>query len=134
MTGPAGRRVVSEGVVVAEDGERVQLTGSRCKNCGEYFYPARELCTFCSRSDQEPWNFGPEGGLYSYTVLMDPPNLPPRVVGQVEFDGKVRVQGQILTDDFSSLSLDMPMEAVVRSSGTDAGGDERITFGFRPRR
>jgi len=119
---------VLDGVIPpAEDGGPVRLLGSRCGCCGEVFFPARAICTNCSAQRGEPWEFGPEGVLYTYTVVREPPGLPPRAFGQVDFEGKVRVQGRIL-GDFASIRIGTRMKLVLRSNadGLPAG------FAFRP--
>ena len=106
----------------------MRLLGSRCRRCGEAFYPARAMCNNCSAQDSEAWEFGPHGCLYTYTIVRDPPGLAPRAFGQVDFEGKVRVQGRILVHDLESLRIGMPMELVLRPA--DNGG--RVCFAFRP--
>lgn len=111
-----------------DESDRIRLLGSRCRRCGEAFYPSRLICKNCSAQESEAWEFGPEGFLYTYTIVRDPPGVPPRAFGEAEFAAKVRVQGRILVEDFGSLRIGMPVELVLRpaSDGRPAG------FAFRP--
>src|SRR5674476_1487579 len=51
-------------------GSRYNLEGTRCKECGEYFYPPRNVCVNCRRSGQiEPFKFKGTGEIVTYTLI-----------------------------------------------------------------
>ncbi len=134
MTSARHEAVLAEGLVLpAEPGGPLRLKGSRCLGCGEVFFPRRDICSNCSGRESEDFTFGPEGRLYSFTVVRDPASLPPRPVGQADFEGRVRVQAALLCDDPSPLRVEMPVVLVPRPLGTDSEGRERISYAFRPR-
>src|SRR5215472_2697723 len=73
MPGPA-RVPYEEGyftVPVTKD-EPPRLIGSRCRACGEQFYPRRETCAKCLAEDLEEVKLGPRGKLYTHTFLFAP--------------------------------------------------------------
>jgi uncharacterized protein len=113
---------------VDDDSGRVRLLGSRCKRCGECFYPSRPTCRNCSATDCEAVEFGPEGVLYTYTIVREPAASPPRAYGQVDFDGRVRVQARLVPASLEDIRIGSLVEAILPPEGEQTGGG----FVFRP--
>jgi uncharacterized OB-fold protein len=128
------QQVVALGLILpVSETDHVKLRGSKCPKCSEAFYPERDICQNCSNRELMPWEFGPYGSLYTFTIVRDPAALPPRPVGQAEFDGRVRVQAPILTTDLEALRPDIPIELALRKLGSSEDGRELVGFGFRLR-
>jgi len=79
-----------------------KLTGFKCKSCGRVMYPKHERCLSCKDIDIEEVELGDECTLLTYTKLYALPEgieMPPLVLGIVDFGGGVRAFGQIGTDN-----------------------------------
>lgn len=134
-----GRKVPLRGAYLRfspSPGDAPALEGSRCSECGEHFYPPREVCLNCSREGLERLALSRRGRLWTYTVArMAPPGAlmtPPYIIAQVELPEGVLIQ-TVLTDiDPASVRIGMPLELVVEKARTDAEGNEVMTFKFRP--
>ena len=112
------------------------LIGSRCRACGEVFFPRRSFCRNCLGPDLEEIALGPRGKLLSYTTVRQ---APPRYIGEVPYHlGKVELLGgeHILTQladcDEESLEIGMEMELIIDSIGKDDAGNEVLMYKFRP--
>lgn len=54
--------------------ERYKLTGNRCINCNENFFPARQVCLNCRRTGKlEEYTFSGEGTVQTFTKIYAPP-------------------------------------------------------------
>jgi len=74
----------------------------KCKKCGAIVYPKRYLCSECKGRNFEEYPLGGEGKVLTYTKLWAIPEgieQLPLTLAIVEFDGKVRVTGQILSEE-----------------------------------
>jgi len=69
-----------------------RLVAYKCKKCGAIVYPKRFLCSSCRGRDFEEYPLGGEGKVLTYTKLWAIPE-------GIEFDGKVRVTGQVLSEE-----------------------------------
>ncbi len=49
-----------------------QILGTRCKDCGEHYYPSRAICAKCLSENTEPVAMDGRGTLYSYTFVYFP--------------------------------------------------------------
>jgi uncharacterized OB-fold protein len=49
-----------------------RLLGSRCRACGEHFFPRRVVCASCLAQDTDEVLLGPCGTLYTYTYVHVP--------------------------------------------------------------
>ena len=120
------------------------LVGSRCPSCGVMTFPAQRDCPRCFGDAMEETAFARRGTLWTFTTQEFVPKSPPYArqetpetfepfaVGYVEFAGQGRVEGRIDTDDLSALHIGMEMEVVVVPFMVDAGGNEVVTYAFRP--
>jgi uncharacterized OB-fold protein len=121
---------VREGLYAGEArlGAPVRLRGARCTACGALFFPQRALCARCSSAEFEETLFGPDGLLYSFTVLPDAPGDDPDggayIVGQVTFPEGIRVQGRLRGCAPERIALDQPFTAVWGAIGAE--GDHTV--------
>lgn len=59
-----------------EAGERYNLKGAKCTNCGNVLFPARSLCPKCRHASVGklvPQSFSGEGVVESFTTIHTPP-------------------------------------------------------------
>jgi uncharacterized OB-fold protein len=85
---------------VPEDpAEPPRLLGTRCRACGECFFPRRVVCAKCLSLDTEDATLSSEGTLFSYTFVhfplfgsMNMEHMGGYGVGQVDLPEGPRVQ------------------------------------------
>jgi uncharacterized OB-fold protein len=101
------------------------LIASRCLICGHIAYPAESICSACAhRGKAEQVELGPEGTLYTFTVVYAgaPGVETPYALGYVDFHGGARVFGRIVSAE--SLAVGMRMRVVT--------GPDSDAFWFEP--
>lgn len=114
-----------------------RLLGSRCRACGEHFFPRRHVCARCLAEGCEDVLLGPRGRLWTWTYVHVPlfAKKDARVdaygVGQVDLPEGPRVQAILLggPDDFR-IGIDMELD--LETLRTDDDGREVVIFRFRP--
>ena len=86
------------------------------------------------------------GKLWTWTVQGFPPPSPPYAfpvkpetfvpygVGYVELPERVRVEAQLVENDFNKLKIGMDMELVIENFKEDDDGNDIMMFAFRPAR
>ncbi len=105
---------------------RYDLTGSHCENCGQYFYPPRNLCPVCRRKGKvSEVKLGEEGVVVSYTVVHNGDLKRPYVVALIELDCGARLISQ-LTCEAEEARVGMRVKRVFRKYGED--GEEGIIY------
>jgi len=120
------------------------LIGSRCKACGDYFFPSVHICgnPNCLSSDVESVNLSRKGKLYTYTInYYKPPNpyvspdpFVPFAIAVVALEKeKMKVQGMIASScDVSKLKVGIEMELIIESLYRDKEGIELLVWKFKP--
>ena len=120
------------------------LLGSRCRKCGDYFFPQIKACgnPNCMSSDLEEVKLSRKGKLYSYTISYmpsPPPYVPPDpfvpyAIGVMDLEKeKMKVQGQIVSNyDVNKLKIGMDMEVVLELLYKDKEGKEVMVWKFKP--
>ncbi|AZR85221.1 Predicted nucleic-acid-binding protein containing a Zn-ribbon [Bordetella pertussis] len=77
----------------------VYLRGSRSQSSGSMAFPERDVCLQTGARDMEPFLFGPDATLYSYTTVHVSSARPvPYTLGYVDFPNGVRVLAHVLAD------------------------------------
>jgi len=106
---------------------RYDLNGSYCENCGNYFYPPRNLCPICRRKSRiREVQIDGEGKVLSYTVVHEGRNLKkPYVVALIELKNGVKIVSQLACDP-KDVSIGMKVRRVFRKYGED--GEEGIIY------
>jgi len=100
VTAPSRRVPIEAGFfTIPEDAaESPRLLGSRCRGCGEHYFPRRVSCARCYSDSLEDVLLGPRGSLYTYTWVHVPFFGTKRAdtggygVGQVDLPEGPRVQ------------------------------------------
>jgi len=129
---------VAEGLFVERaDGPR--LIGGRRKSDGRIVFP---MPKGADGAEFDAVELKPEGQLWSYTVQRFRPKPPfngpgddrsfkPYAVGYVELPGEVIVESRLLVDDFSRLSIGMPMRLTTEVFRQEPDGSDVLTYAFR---
>jgi uncharacterized OB-fold protein len=114
---------------------KVHLVGSRCKKCGQSYFPPMVICPKCfAEGEMEKIKMSNRGKLYSYTIVFVAPKqfTTPYALGYVDFLEEVRVLGQLTTTDPEELKLDMNVQVELGRIRFDQQGNEVISYKFRP--
>jgi hypothetical protein len=133
------RVAIEEGYFTVPDdaGETPRLLGSRCPNCGEYFFPRRMVCANCLHEGCEEVLLGPHGSIYTWTYVHVPlfakkdAKVEGYGVGQVDLDEGPRVQS-ILVGGPGDFEIGMEVELDLETLGANKDGDEVVIYRFRP--
>ncbi|TAK31859.1 MAG: benzoylsuccinyl-CoA thiolase [Chloroflexota bacterium] len=124
--------------------DKPQLVGSRCKSCGDYFFPKVGVCSnpACMGEDLDEVPLSRTGKLYTYAVNYYKPPAPyvppdpfvPYATAIIELDReKMKVQGMVVSNcDFTQLKIGMDMETVLEPLYRDAEGNDVMVWKFRP--
>ena len=125
----------------ANPGEKPQLIGSRCGDCGEIFFPKRwkGICLNCQEMNLEDILLSRRGKIYSYTVVMQARPQPapykgpvPYALAWVELPEGVRFETLLTDGDFDRLAVGMDVELVIEKLHDDDDGNEVLSYKFRP--
>lgn len=115
--------------------EKGHIIGSRCKSCGTYFYPTREVCAKCYAEEMEEVALSSRGKIWSYTVARQayPGTLltPPFIAAYVELPEKVWVQSLITDVELDAVKIGTDVELYFFKAAEDEE-KELIAFAFRP--
>lgn len=128
--------------LLTQEGGRYQLVGSRCRQCGELYFPARSGCTRCRSTEFEPAVIGDHGRLWSWTVqdfLPKPPynsgeteqTFRPYGVGYIEMPSGLKVESRLTVADPALLKIGMPMRLTLEPYRTAPDGTVH-TYAFAP--
>jgi len=116
-----------------EDAEDGVLLASRCKSCGQVFFPSRRYCFDCFSHDIEPAILRGTSKLYTFTIVHMPTEHydPPYAIGWVEFPQGVRVFGQIKGWESQPLKIGIGMKLVIDTLWQEED-KEVIGYKFEP--
>lgn len=128
---------------VGLEGERLVLKGSRCRRCGERYFPASRGCTRCCAHEMEPCSLGSEGTLWSWTIQGFQPKAPynggeaehefrPYGVGYVEMPSGVKVETRLTIADPARLAIGMPLALTLLPYRQVTGEEWIYTYAFAP--
>lgn len=124
-------------VIPTAPGEPPRLLGSRCRACGEHFYPRRATCARCLSYDTEEVALGPRGTLHTWTYLHVPGFGEHRTssagyaAGQVDLAEGPRVQA-VLEGGPGDFRIGMELELTLAQVTTDKQGRAVLMYRFRP--
>ena len=119
------------------------LLGSRCRACGEVFFPAQRACAKCCGTELAEHEIGGRGTLWSWTIQSFLPKSPynsgeteatfqPYGVGYVEMPSGLKVESRLTVAVPSQLEIGMPMELTLAPYRTTVEGRKVFTFAFGP--
>ena len=104
-----------------------QLTGVRCRKCGELAIPPKELCPACHERVWEPVPLAGEGTIASYTVIRVAPRAfaaeAPYAVAVVRLKEGVSLLGRLVDIPLEQIAIGMPVRfrPLVRDNQTSVG-------------
>jgi len=139
MAEPARRRIpIEPGFFTIPDDPSAppRLLGSRCRACGEHFFPRRVVCARCLALDCEDVLLGPRGTLWTYTWVHVPffgqsqATAVGYGVGQVDLPEGPRIQ-TVLTGGQGDFAIGMPMQLELETLREGPEG-EVVIHRFRP--
>jgi len=136
--GKKTRVPVEEGLFTLPESpaEQPRLIASRCKKCGEVFFPKRMACLKCTAMDMEQILLSDRGKLYSFTITrLAPPGSvvkPPYVLASIEMPEGVNVHSVLTDCDLDKVQIGDPMELVLETIKQDETGRDVVAFKFKP--
>ena len=140
MTESATRRVpIEPGFFEIPDDPSAapRLLGSRCRACGEHFFPRRVVCARCLAQRCEDVRLGPRGTLYTWTWVHVPFFGQRKTagagyaVGQVDLPEGPRIQ-TVLTGAQGDFAIGMPMQLELETLRETPEGEQVVIHRFRP--
>lgn len=112
------------------------LLGSRCRNCGESFFPRRVFCAACSSGDMEAVELASTGEIDTFTVVhQQPPNsvmVPPYAIVRLRLDNGPGVQTVVATEDLDNVRIGARAQLLARRIKEDDAGNTVVSFMARP--
>lgn len=116
--------------------EAPRLLGTRCRACGEHFFPRRATCAKCLGRDAEDVLLSENGTLYSWSHVRMPlfkaqKDWEGYFVGQIDLPEGVRIQSLVNTDR-EQLEIGEEMRLELQPVRVEDDGTEVVTFRFRP--
>ncbi len=120
--------------------EKVNLMGSKCRDCGEVFLGKVVACQNCQGENLENVTLSRSGKLYSYTIARykppgnykGPEPFEPFAVGLVELPEGVRILSPITGCGFEQLKIGMKLNLVVEELYVNEQGSHVLSYKFRP--
>jgi uncharacterized OB-fold protein len=119
------------------DADGVRLKGSKCRACGEVFYPRRIVCAKCLHEGTDDVVLSTTGTLYTWTWVHLPlfaktdATVSSYGVGQVDLPEGPRIQA-ILQGEPSDFSIGMQLQLDVETLLQDDDGNDVVIYRFRP--
>ena len=134
---PAVRPLSSKMMKLTPDMKDGVLLGSRCNECGTYFFGAPQFCVRCTSNSLTQVELGKEGKLYTYTIVRQAPpgwqGQVPYILGTVALPEGPHVTSEIVDCPEEKLKIGMPLEVVFRPGGKMTDGTEVVVFKWRPK-
>jgi len=115
--------------------EKPHLIGSKCKFCGEYFFPKRVICPNCLKDETpEEVILSNKGKLYTYCIVKAAPLgfSAPYAVGYVDLPEGLRIFSPIAEGDRGKLKLGLELELIVDKIREDETGQAVYGYKFKP--
>ncbi len=114
---------------------RYNLLGTKCKNCGQVFFPPRSICPDCRRvGNVEKHHLDGEGKIISYTHIRaaqeDFEEETPYTIAIIKLEEGPRIIGQITEDDPEDIEIGKEVETTFRNMGEE-GSKGMIHYGYK---
>jgi len=117
----------------------VFLLASKCKNCGELFFPTKEgtICTHCQHDEFEDTALSRTGKIYTFSVVqVRPPEFykgeVPYALARIELPDGILIDSLVADCDFEAVKVGMEMELVIDKLYTNENGEDVMTYKFKP--
>ena len=119
------------------------LIGSRCAVCSALTFPVALGCPRCGADELADELLPTRGTLWAWTSQGFLPKAPysgpetdadftPWFIGSIELGGELRIEARLVGVTLDDIQVDMPLELVLIPYGTNAAGEDRLTFAFQP--
>lgn len=114
-----------------------RLLGSRCRACGEHFFPRRVVCARCFAQACDDVLLGSRGTLFTFTWVHVPFFGKKQAggagygVGQVDLPEGPRIQA-VLSGAQGDFAIGMPMRLELETLRETPEGDSVVIHRFRP--
>jgi len=136
---PSRRVPIEPGFFTIPDDPKAapRLLGSRCRACGEHFFPRRVVCARCLAQGCDDVLLGPRGTLWTFTWVHVPFFGRKQAagagygVGQVDLPEGPRIQA-VLSGQRADLAIGMPMELELETLRETPEGEAVVIHRFRP--
>jgi hypothetical protein len=114
---------------------RYNLIGIKCLNCGEVYFPPRNLCPKCRRlSKLEKIKLNGRGEILTYTIIHTAPEgferQTPYIMAIVKLDDGPKLTTQIVDCELDEVEIGMRVKSVFRRIRED-GEAGLIYYGYK---
>lgn len=119
-----------------------KLMGSKCKECGETYVPARKLCKDCMSTNMEWVEMSGKGELAAFTsITVGTPYFVekgydrknPYCFSVIKLDEGPMISAQLVgVDESNPDTIDIGMPLKVTFLETEMKGETRVDLGFEP--
>ncbi len=113
------------------------LMGSKCTECGRYFFPQRKRCAHCAEPTTEPVELSKEGVLSSYSLLTRKPKYclvdPPYILGEVSIPEGIVIYAVIHSTDPEALEMGQTVRLDTVEIENDENDGSVIAYRFAPK-
>ena len=111
------------------------MVGSKCDDCGKYYFPAKVICISCNSESMQEHLFEGTGKLLEWTKIYEPSRgfeiYAPIYYGIVELEEGIRTSTQLTAIvDENKLKYGMKTQMVFRKLFSD-GEQGIVTYGFK---
>ncbi len=114
--------------------ERGYLIGSRCRTCGETFFPKRVYCANCTGKDLEEIALSTKGKIHTFTISREvPPGSimqAPYAIVQVRLPEGALVTSVLTDCDLEALDIGTDAQLVIEKVMEDEEGNDIMAFKF----
>lgn len=102
---------------------RYDLVGTKCENCGNYYYPPRNLCPVCRRKSKiREVKLSGRGEVISYSIVHEAPEdlkaEKPYVIALIRLDEGPLVTSQLVCEP-EEVKIGMRVRKAFRKYGED---------------
>ena len=137
---PSGPVPIKQGLFTMPDstGKPPQLIGSRCRACGEVYFPPRRVggCPNCYELDMEEILLSNRGKIESFSIIHQGPvewqGPVPYVAVTVELPEIVLVITTLTECDPADVKIGMDVELTLEKVGKDKQDNDILGYKFRP--
>ncbi|MFH1349389.1 MAG: OB-fold domain-containing protein [Pseudomonadota bacterium] len=116
--------------------EEDRLIGSRCKECGRYFFPGRKWCASCAEPTTEEVVLSKEGSLSSFSIMTRKTKYAlietPYVLGEVKIPEGLLIYTVINTEAPEKLQMGQKVTLDSMEVKKDDEGNSVVAYNFEP--
>ena len=133
---PRKRVPLKPGIFKVPDdpGREPYLIGSKCRECGTYFFPMRKVCLNCAAQALDETPLSGRGKVYTYTIARQ--QLPgafvqvPYAIAIVSMAEGCQIH-TVITEDWESIDIDADVEVYFETVSQDDEGNDLLAYKFR---